>query len=76
MKIYQLIVTEFDIGCGRNTQILATIKNKNQLEKIALTLNKKYKKPGDIETINFKVEEIDTTKVIDTLTRNEIKKIW
>jgi hypothetical protein len=78
MILYQLIAEEFKINQGFSTQILDISKNGQQMEEICISLNKKYLDNSEnaIHSVEFKINEIDTTKVKDSLTQLEIKKLW
>ena len=74
MILYQLIVEQTNVGSGTTTHILDISKNKQQMEEICVSFNKKYQ--GVSYSVEFSINEIDTTKVKDSLTREEIIKLW
>lgn len=75
MFIYQLIL-ETKINDNIYQRTLETTKNKQQLEEIITSLNKKHKKDDNNNPISFHVVSIDTTKVINSLDKNQIKYIY
>jgi hypothetical protein len=78
MKIYQLMCFQSDISSGNSETILETTKNKQQLESIAVKLNKKYGSSPKAEDYitEFSVQEIDTNTIPDTLTKSQIDNLW
>jgi len=74
MVLYQLIAEQTNIGAGMTTHILDISKNGQQMEEICDSFNSKYQ--GISYKVNFYINEIDTTKVKDSLTKEEIKKLW
>ena len=78
MLLFQLIAEEYKIDKGFQTHILDISKNEQQMNEICVVLNKKYQNDevNAIKSVEFKINEIDTTKVKDSLTKEEIKKLW
>jgi hypothetical protein len=74
MLLFQLIGEQTNIGEGTTSHILDISKNKQQMEEICKSFNSKYQ--GISYKVNFYINEIDTTKVKDSLTKEEIKKLW
>lgn len=75
MKIFQLNVNTIVNG-GVYSNPLITIKNGQQLEEVAESLNKKYIKDEVGNKINFTILEIDTTKIKDSLSKLDMKNIY
>jgi hypothetical protein len=77
MKYYNLVNSFYDLSAGTGTEILESCKNKEQLETIASKLNKnrgfKSKETGEGNT--FYVEEVDTSKIKNSLTKSEIERL-
>jgi len=74
MLLFQLIGEQTNIGEGTTSHILDISKNKQQMDEICESFNSKYQ--GVSYKVNFYINEIDTTKVKNSLTKEEIKKLW
>jgi len=76
MKIGILLALEYDIGCGTSEKELATTFNVEQLKSIAKKLNKKFGYSSETESLEFSVRILDTKKIKDSLSKEELSILW